>query len=85
MDSDTYKVKVVCDNEKFKIYNIKHKNDRVKKIAECDNSIELVTNVLNSCPNYIDVYLTTSNENEAVNLLSNVFTNRLKIYSKNWQ
>ena len=82
MDSDNYKVKVVCDDEIYKVYNIKTKNDRVKKIAECKNALELITNVLNSCPNYVDVYLTTNNDNEAVSFLSNVFTNRLKIYSK---
>ena len=83
MDSDNYKVKVICDEEKFKVYNIKKKNDRVEKIAECNNALELITNVLNSCPNYVDVYLTTNSDNEAVSFLSNVFTNRLKIYSKN--
>ena len=83
MDNDTYKVKVVCDDEIYKVYNIKSKNDRVRKIAECNNALELITNVLNSCPNYVDVYLTTNNNNEAVSFLSNVFTNRLKIYSKN--
>ncbi len=83
MDNDVYKVKVVCEDEIYKVYNIKNKNDRVKKIAECNNAIELITSVLNSCPNYVDVYLTTNNDNEAVSFLSNVFTNRLKIYSKN--
>lgn len=83
MDNDTYKIKVVCDDDNFKIYNMKNKNDRVRKVAECNNSLELITNVLNSCPNYVDVYLTTNNDNEAVSFLSNVFTNRLKIYSKN--
>lgn len=83
MDSDNYKVKIICENEIFKVYNIKSKNDKVKKIAECNNSLELITNVLNSCPNYVDVYLTSDNNNEAVSFLSNVFTNRLKIYSKN--
>ena len=83
MESDNYKVKVVYDDDIYKVYNIKNKNDRVKKIAECKNALELITNVLNSCPNYVDVYLTTDNENEAVSFLSNVFTNRLKIYSKN--
>lgn len=82
MDNDVYKVKVVCDEDNFKVYNMKNKNDRVKKIAECNNALELITNVLNSCPNYVDVYLTTNNDNEAVSFLSNVFTNRLKIYSK---
>ena len=83
MDSDVYKVKVVCDDNVYKIYNMKNKSDKVKKIAECDSAIELITNVLNSCPNYVDVYLTTNSDNEAVSFLSNVFTNRLKIYSKN--
>ena len=86
MENDVYKVKVVCeDAENYKVYNIKSKNDRVKKIAECHNALELISNVLNSCPNYIDVYLTSQAENEAVSFLSNVFANRLKIYSKNWQ
>lgn len=83
MDNDVYKVKVVCDSDCYKIYNIKTKNDSVKKITECKNALELITNVLNFCPNYVDVYTSTDNENEAVSFLSNVFTNRLKIYSKN--
>jgi len=83
MDSDNYKVKVICDEDNYKVYNIKTKNDKVKKIAECNNSLELISNVLNSCPNYVDVYLSTDENNEAVSFLSNVFANRLKIYSKN--
>lgn len=84
MDNNVYKIKVVCDDEQnFKVYNMKRKNDNVKKIAECHNAIELISNVLNSCPNYIDVYLSSEQENEAVSFLSNVFANRLKIYSKN--
>ena len=83
MDNISYKVKVVCDDDLFKIYNMKNKNDRVVKVAECNNSLELITNVLNSCPGYVDVYLTTNKDNEAVSFLSNIFTNRLKIYSKN--
>lgn len=83
MENDVYKVKVICDNENYTIYNIKSKNDRVKKIAECHNAIELISNVLNACPNYIDVYLTTNIDNEAVSFLSNIYANRLKIYSKN--
>lgn len=83
MDNDVYKVKVVCDNENYKVYNIKTKNDKIKKIAECNNGIELISNVLNACPNYVDIYITSNNNNEAVSFLSNVFANRLKIYSKN--
>lgn len=83
MENDVYKVKVVCNNENYTIYKIKSKNAKLTKIAECNNASELVSNVLNACPNYIDVYLTTNNNNEAVSFLSNVFANRLKIYSKN--
>lgn len=83
MDNEVYKIKVVCDDGIFKVYKMKHKNDKVKKIAECKNATDLISNVLNSCPNYIDVYLTTNRDNEAVSFLSNVFANRLKIYSKN--
>lgn len=83
MDSIVYKVKVVCDGEKFSVYNMKNKNANVKKIAECENSLDLITSVLNSCPDYIDVYLNSENNCEAVSFLSNVFANRLKIYSKN--
>ena len=82
MDSDNYKVKIVCGEEISKVYNIKTKNDKLRKIAECKNSLELITNVLNSCPNYVDVYLSSNIDNEAVSFLSNVFTNRLKIYCK---
>lgn len=83
MDSVVYKVKVVCNGDNFSIYNIKNKNDKVTKIADCKNSTELITNVLNACPNYIDVYINTNENSEAVSFLSNVFTNRLKIYMKN--
>ena len=83
MDNVVYKVKVVCDGENFSIYNIKNKNDKIKKIADCSTSMDLITNVLSACPNYIDVYINTNNDCEAVSFLSNVFSNRLKIYSKN--
>lgn len=83
MDNLVYKVKVICDGERFSIYNMKSKNEKIKKIAECKNSMELITNVLNSCPSYIDVYINGNNNYEAVSFLSNVFTNRLKIFMKN--
>ena len=82
MDNSVYKVKVVCDDETFKVYNIKKKNDKVQKIAECKNCLDLISNVFNSCPNYVDVYVTTNSENEAVSFLSNVYKSRLKIFSK---
>jgi len=82
MDSVVYKVKVVCDVDGYSIYNIKNRHDKVKKIAECEDDLELISNILNSCPNYIDVYLNAQNSNQAVNFLSNIFTNRLKIYLK---
>lgn len=83
MDNLVYKVKVICDGEHFSIYNMKNKNEKIKKIAECKNSTELITNVLNSCPSYIDIYINGNNSYEAVSFLSNVFTNRLKIFMKN--
>ena len=82
MESNVYKVKIICSDGQFKIYNMANKNDKVKKIAECEDDLELISNILNSCPNYIDVYLNAQNSNQAVNFLSNIFTNRLKIYSK---
>lgn len=82
MDSLVYKVKVIYDGENFSVYNMKNKNARVRKIAECNNSMDLISNVLNSCPNFIDVYLENSEESEAISFLSNVFANRLKIYMK---
>lgn len=84
MDNTVYKVKIVCHGENFSVYNMKNKNARIKKIAECDNDLDLITNVLSSCPNYIDIYVNQSEPYEAVNFLSNVFANRLKIYMKNW-
>ena len=62
---------------------MKNKNEKIQKIAECKNSTELITNVLNSCPNYIDIYINDNNNYEAVSFLSNVFANRLKIFMKN--
>lgn len=81
MDSVVYKVKVVCDGDNYSIYNMKSRNDKVKKVAECTDSMELVISVLNACPNYIDIYVGDNND-EAVSFLSNIFTNRLKIHSK---
>ena len=83
MDSLVYKVKVVVSGEDYSIYNMKNKNARVKKICVCHNSLDLITNVLNNCPSYIDVYLNENSDSEAVSFLSNVFCNRLKIYMKN--
>lgn len=82
MDSMVYKVKVVCNGENYSIYNMKNRNDKIKKIADCNNAMELVTNVLNACPNYIDIYIGDNND-EAISFLSNIFTNRLKIHMKN--
>ena len=61
---------------------MKTKNEKIQKIAECKNSLELITNVLNSCPSYIDIYTKDDESNEAVSFLSNVFANRLKIFLK---
>lgn len=82
MDNNIYKIKIICDNNQFKIYNMENKNAKIKKIAECTNELDLISNLLNNCPNYIDVYL-NGNNNTAIDFLSNIFTNRLKIYSKN--
>ncbi len=83
MDSLVYKVKVVCDGDNFSVYNMKNKNARIIKIAECHDALELITNVLNACPSYIDIYLNDQQNSEAVSFLSNVFSNRLKIIMKN--
>lgn len=82
MDNLVYKVKVICEGEKFSIYNMKNKNASVKKIADCNNSMDLITNVLNYCPNYIDIYLDNSGSLEAVDFLSNIYSNRLKIFTR---
>lgn len=82
MENNIYKVKVICKDGYFKIYNMTNKNAKVKKIAECEDDLELISNILNSCPNYIDVYLGAESKSQAVDFLSNIFTNRLKIYSK---
>ena len=82
MDSNVYKVKVVCKQGNFSIYNMKHKNAKVKKIAECSEAGELITNVLNLSPYYVDVYVSENQHYEAVSFLSNIFANRLKIFIK---
>lgn len=82
MDNLVYKVKVICKNNAYSVYNMKTKNEKIQKIAECKNSLELITNVLNSCPSYIDIYTKDDESNEAVSFLSNVFANRLKIFLK---
>ncbi len=81
MDCVAYKVKVVCNVGNYSIYTMKNRNDKIKKIAECSDAMELITSVLNSCPNHIDIYV-ENNKDEAVNFLSNIFTNRLKIHLK---
>ncbi len=83
MENSVYKVKVVYDGEHFSVYNVPSENANVTKIADCNSSIDLVSSVINACPNYIDIYLKGSNNCEAVDFLSNVFTNRIKIYMKN--
>ncbi len=83
MDNEVYKVKIICNDDNFSIYNMKNKNAKVKKIAECTNDLDLITNVLNSCPNYIDIYVNSTEPYEAVSFLSNIFSNRLKIYMRN--
>ncbi len=82
MDNTCYKVKVVCKDDIYKVYNMANKNANIKKIAVCHDSLDLISNVLNSCPVYIDVYLNEDTSNEAVSFLSNVFASRLKIFTK---
>lgn len=83
MDNGVYKVKVVFDGENFSVYNMKNENGNIQKTAVCSSALDLISHVLNSCPNYIDVYLNSNQDSEVVDFLSNVYTNRLKIYSKN--
>lgn len=84
MDNQVYKVKVVKSGENFSVYNMKNKNARVKKIGVCNNSLDLITSVISNCPSYIDVYLSDEETNEAVSFLSNIFCNRLKIFTKSF-
>lgn len=83
IDRESYKVKIVVKDDIFSIYNMQNKNSKIIKIAECDNGQDLISNIFNNCPTYIDVYVNSTHENDAVSFLSNVFSNRLKIYSKN--
>ncbi|MBR1987653.1 MAG: hypothetical protein IKA36_01305 [Clostridia bacterium] len=83
MDNIVYKVKVICDGENFSVYNMKNKNAKITKTAECHNSMDLISNILTSCPSYIDIYVKNVENSEAVSFLSNVYTNRLKIYMRN--
>ncbi len=82
MDSLAYKVKVVCKGDNYSVYNMENKNGKVKKIADCSTSIDLITNVLNLAPSYIDIYLNEDRQYEAVSFLSNIFMSRLKIYMR---
>lgn len=83
MDNSVYKVKVIYDGEHFSVYNMPTEDAGATKIADCDDSLELISNVINVCPNYIDVYLNDTSKSEAVDFLSNVFANRIKIYVNN--
>ena len=83
MDAGCYKLKVVCTNDIFNVYHIAKKNDGIKKVATCDNASDLISKVLNECPIYVDVYMSGDSDNEAVRFLSNVFANRMKIFTKN--
>lgn len=83
IDRENYKIKVVFNDDVVSIYNMQNKNSKIIKIAECNSSEDLIANVFNCCPMYIDVYLNSTKENAAVSFLSDVFTNKLKIYSKN--
>ncbi len=83
MDNEVYKVKVICHDADYSIYIMKNKNAALKKVAECHDSLDLITNVLNSCPNYIDIYTCDEESKDVVRFLSNIFANRLKIFMRN--
>lgn len=83
MEDTTYKIKVICDGNNYYIYDMKSKNDKISKVAECDNAQDLISNLLNHCPSYIDVYLQSDKQSETVNFLSDIFANKLKIYMNN--
>lgn len=85
IEKPVYKIKIVhnADKNNFSIYNMKSKHDKINKLCECDSAIDLITNVLNNCPTYIDIYLKQDKDFESIKFLSNVFSNRLKIYMQN--
>ena len=83
IEREVYKVKVVINDKSFSIYNMLNENSQIIKIADCDNSNDLIASIFDNCPTYIDVYLNSTKQNETLNFLSDVFTNKLKIYSKN--
>lgn len=83
MDNNVYKIKIICKNNNFCVYNMKNKNAQVRKLVDCSSNLDLITNVLNSCPTYIDFYVNNDTDNEIISFFSSIFTNRLKIYMKN--
>ncbi len=82
MDNFSYKVKVVCQDDSFNIYKMDNKNASIKKIAQCTDTLDLISNVLTLAPCYVDIYMSENENSEAVSFLSNVFCNRLKIFTK---
>ena len=83
MDSINYKIKIIFNGKSFSVYIMKNKNSQIKKIAECDNTLDLISFVISDCPNYIDIYLRSAENCDAIEFLSSIFTNRLKIFSTN--
>ena len=82
IDREVYKTKIVLNGGVFSLYNMQKENSTIIKIGECNDCQDLISKVFNACPTYIDIYLNSKQQNDAVKFLSNVFTNKLKIYSK---
>lgn len=83
MEDTTYKIKVICNGNNYCLYNVTKANEKIRKLAECDNALDLISNLLNNSPSFIDVYLRGGEQSEIVTFLSDIFTSKVKIYMNN--
>lgn len=82
MDTNCKKIKILCNEGAYSIYHSADNIEEVvEKIGESYGKLDLISKVLSISPMNIDVYVTSSADDEAVGFLSDIYMNRLKIFT----
>lgn len=80
MDTTCKKIKILCSNGTYSIYDVVEQSDEVKKVGDSFCKLDLISQVLTISPMNIDVYVNHDYNDEALGFLSDIYTNRLKIF-----
>lgn len=81
MEINCKKIKIMCNDNIYSLYSTQEVGDEVKKVCDSYGKMDLISQVLTLSPMSIDVYISGDRKDEAVGFLSDVYTDRLKIFT----